>query len=102
MPRDTPENSRVFVVATSGVTENDIRTAFEPFGTVEDVWFIKTRRQTSEATSNNGVLVVSTHYRLRYSLMFIIHADGARGGGGGYLSPLRVQKNVTGQRFLED
>jgi len=54
---DIPENSRVFVIATSGVTKNDIRTAFEPFGTVEDVWFPKTQRQTNEATSNNGIFV---------------------------------------------
>lgn len=51
-PKDVPENSRVFVVCSQGVTEETIRDTFGEYGLIEDVWFIKPKRQSSENTSN--------------------------------------------------
>lgn len=46
-PNDKPENSRVFVVAAAGTSQESIRKAFENYGRVEDVWNIKPRRQST-------------------------------------------------------
>lgn len=51
---DYPPNSRLFIVCSKLNTEDEFRTAFEPFGTIEDVWLVKDRA-TGE---NKGVAYV--------------------------------------------
>ncbi|KAK7793770.1 hypothetical protein R5R35_000965 [Gryllus longicercus] len=38
---DDPPNSRLFIVCSKNITEDDFRTAFEKFGTIEEVWVVK-------------------------------------------------------------
>ena len=40
---DFPPFSRVFVVCSKTHKEEDIKTAFEQFGSIEDVWMVKDR-----------------------------------------------------------
>ena len=40
---DFPPFSRVFVVCSKSHKEEDIKTAFQHFGSVEDVWMVKDR-----------------------------------------------------------
>ncbi|KAL5006464.1 hypothetical protein ScPMuIL_015270 [Solemya velum] len=42
--RDTPPNSRLFILAGRGITEETYRTAFEKYGKVENIWIVKDRR----------------------------------------------------------
>jgi len=51
---DKPPFSRVFVVCSKSHTSEDLKTAFEKFGTVEDVWVVRDK-QTKE---NRGVAYV--------------------------------------------
>nr|AOV81546.1 development regulated RNA-binding protein [Artemia sinica] len=45
---DDPPYSRLFVVCNKGVTEDELRPAFEEFGKVEEVWIVKDK-PTGEA-----------------------------------------------------
>ncbi|XP_065565055.1 RNA-binding protein 45-like isoform X3 [Artemia franciscana] len=45
---DDPPYSRLFVVCNKGVTEEELRPAFEEFGKVEEVWIVKDK-STGEA-----------------------------------------------------
>ena len=51
---DYPPFSRVFVVCSRNHKEEDIRAAFQPYGTIEDVWVVKDR-MTKE---NKGICYV--------------------------------------------
>lgn len=51
---DFPPFSRVFVVCSRNHKEEDIRTAFQPYGNLEDVWMVKDR-MTKE---NKGICYV--------------------------------------------
>lgn len=51
---DFPPFSRVFVVCSRNHKEEDIRMAFQEFGTLEDVWMVKDR-MTKE---NKGICYV--------------------------------------------
>lgn len=51
---DTPLFSRVFVVCSKSMKEEEIMTAFSAYGTVEDVWMVKDR-MTKE---NKGICYV--------------------------------------------
>ncbi|XP_013416230.1 RNA-binding protein 45 [Lingula anatina] len=48
MARDTPANSRLFVLCAKGVTEPMLRKAFEKYGTIEDIWVVKDRQSNKE------------------------------------------------------
>lgn len=51
---DNPPFSRVFVVCSKKHTQEELKTAFESFGEVEDVWVVKDK-QTKE---NRGVCYI--------------------------------------------
>lgn len=51
---DFPPFSRVFVVCSRNHKEEDIRQAFQPYGSLEDVWMVKDR-MTKE---NKGICYV--------------------------------------------
>ncbi|XP_071451413.1 RNA-binding protein 45 [Hetaerina americana] len=40
---DDPPNSRLFIVCGKTVTEEDFRESFEKYGTIEEIWVVKTR-----------------------------------------------------------
>lgn len=44
---DDPPNSRLFIVSTKQLCEDDFRTAFSKFGEIEEIWTVKDR-QTGE------------------------------------------------------
>jgi len=45
---DEPPNSRLFILCQKGITEQEFRTAFEQYGTVEDIWIIKDKRTNED------------------------------------------------------
>jgi len=51
---DNPPFSRVFIVCSKKHTSEDMRTAFEHFGAIEDIWVVKDK-QTKE---NRGVCYI--------------------------------------------
>jgi len=40
---DDPPNSRLFIVCGKSITEDDFKDAFEPYGTIEEIWVLKDR-----------------------------------------------------------
>lgn len=40
---DDPPNSRLFIIGSKLLTEDDFRRAFEEFGTIEEIWTVKNR-----------------------------------------------------------
>lgn len=54
---DVPPMSRLFVICNKSNTEEDIRSAFEQFGDIEEVWVVR-NKQTGE---NKGNLIVFLH-----------------------------------------
>lgn len=51
---DDPPNSRLFIVGSKNLSEDDFRNAFKEFGTIEEIWMVKDR-QTGE---NKGVTYI--------------------------------------------
>lgn len=51
---DNPPFSRIFIVCSKKHTSEDMRAAFEQFGTIEDIWVVKDK-QTKE---NRGVCYI--------------------------------------------
>lgn len=45
---DEPPNSRLFILCQKGITEQEFRTCFEQYGTVEDIWIIKDKRTNED------------------------------------------------------
>lgn len=44
---DEPPNSRLFIIGSKQLTEDDFRSAFAVFGNIEEIWVVKDR-QTGE------------------------------------------------------
>ena len=44
---DDPPNSRLFIIAGKGISEEEYHKCFGKYGTIQDVWIVKDR-QTSE------------------------------------------------------
>ncbi|KAK9693507.1 RNA recognition motif [Popillia japonica] len=42
-PNDTPPNSRLFVIGSKQLTEEDFREAFSKYGDIEEIWLVKDR-----------------------------------------------------------
>jgi hypothetical protein len=40
---DEPPNSRLFIVCSKTITEEEFRTAFEKYGTIEEIWVVRDR-----------------------------------------------------------
>ena len=40
---DDPPNSRLFIVCNKNITEEEFRSAFEKYGTIEEIWVVKDR-----------------------------------------------------------
>lgn len=40
---DEPPNSRLFIVCSKQLTEDDFRAAFSKFGEIEEIWVVKDR-----------------------------------------------------------
>ncbi|XP_021934373.1 RNA-binding protein 45 isoform X2 [Zootermopsis nevadensis] len=40
---DEPPNSRLFIVCNKSITEEEFRTAFEKYGTIEEIWVVRDR-----------------------------------------------------------
>jgi RNA recognition motif-containing protein len=40
---DEPPNSRLFIVCNKTITEEEFRTAFEKYGTIEEIWVVRDR-----------------------------------------------------------
>lgn len=51
---DDPPNSRLFIVCSKQVSEDDFREAFQEFGTIEEVWVLKDK----VTGANKGVVYV--------------------------------------------
>lgn len=49
---DEPPNSRLFIVGSKKLTENEFRDAFAKFGEIEDIWMVRDRR-TGESKGKN-------------------------------------------------
>lgn len=45
---DDPPNSRLFIIGSKLLCEDDFRKAFREFGTIEEIWMVKDR-QTGES-----------------------------------------------------
>lgn len=50
-PNDTPPNSRLFVIGSKQLTEEDFREAFSKYGDIEEIWLVKDRA-TGERKGN--------------------------------------------------
>lgn len=48
---DDPPYSRLFIVGSRQLTEDDFRSAFSRFGEIEEIWVVKDR-QTGERKGN--------------------------------------------------
>ncbi|XP_075213243.1 RNA-binding protein 45 [Lycorma delicatula] len=44
---DDPPNSRLFIICSKSLTEEDFKNAFDKFGTIEEVWIVR-ERQTGD------------------------------------------------------
>lgn len=40
---DEPPNSRLFIVCNKSITEEEFRSAFEKYGTIEEIWVVRDR-----------------------------------------------------------
>lgn len=40
---DDPPNSRLFIVCNKNITEEEFRSAFEKYGTIEEIWVVRDR-----------------------------------------------------------
>jgi RNA recognition motif-containing protein len=40
---DEPPNSRLFIVCNKNITEEEFRSAFEKYGTIEEIWVVRDR-----------------------------------------------------------
>lgn len=83
---DFPPFSRVFVVCSRNHKEEDIRMAFQEFGTLEDVWMVKDR-MTKE---NKGICYVK-YDKASTAAMAIEAMDGKTIGNEPKPIKVRVQ-----------
>ena len=70
---DKPPFSRLFVVCSKTHTEPELRTKFEPYGSVEDVWVVKDKH-TKE---NRGIAYVK-YSKMSEACMAVENLDGAK------------------------
>jgi RNA recognition motif-containing protein len=40
---DDPPNSRLFIVCNKSITEEEFRSAFKKYGTIEEIWVVRDR-----------------------------------------------------------
>ena len=48
---DDPPHSRLFIVCGKSITEDDFRSSFSKYGSIEEIWVVKDR-QTEEPKGN--------------------------------------------------
>jgi RNA recognition motif-containing protein len=48
---DDPPNSRLFIVCNKNITEEEFRSAFKKYGTIEEIWVVRDRH-TGEPKGN--------------------------------------------------
>lgn len=82
---DKPPFSRVFVVCSKSHSSENLRSAFEEFGTVEDVWVVKDK-QTKE---NRGVAYIKFS-KMSEACLAIEKMDGKKLSEGDDSKPLKV------------
>ena len=51
---DDPPNSRLFIIGSKMLSEQDFRDAFESFGHIEEIWMVKDKQTGDNKGMCNG------------------------------------------------
>lgn len=53
---DEPPNSRIFIISSKNLEEDDFREAFSKFGNIEELWIVKDRNTGEKKGTENFII----------------------------------------------